>query len=67
MEKVLKIEGMMCGHCEMHVKKALEAIEGVVEATADHKAGTATLTLSSDVSDDILKNAVEAEGYSVVQ
>ncbi len=66
MEKILKIEGMMCEHCEMHVKKALEAVEGVTEAVADHNAGTATLTLSSDVSDDVLNKAVVDAGYTVI-
>ena len=66
MKKVMKIEGMMCGHCEKHVKKALEAIQGVEEAVADHTVGTATLTLSCEVSDDTLKNAVEEEGYQVL-
>ena len=66
MKKVMKIEGMMCGHCEKHVKKALEAIQGVEEAVADHTAATATLTLSCEVADDTLKNAVEEEGYQVL-
>ena len=66
MNKTMKIEGMMCNHCEMHVKKALEAIDGVDTAVVSHKDKMATLTLSADVSDAILKNAVEAEGYSVL-
>ena len=65
MQKTLHIEGMMCPRCEAHVKKALEAIEGVTSATADHTTDTATVTLSADVSDDILRAAVEAEGYTV--
>ena len=66
LKKLMKIEGMMCGHCEMHVKKALEAVEGVEEAVADFKEGTAALILSPKVSDDLLKQAVEAEGYTVL-
>lgn len=66
MKKVMNIEGMMCTHCEMHVKNALEALEGVDEAVVDHKSGTAELTLSADVADDMLKQAVDAQGYSVL-
>lgn len=66
MKKTMKIQGMMCEHCEMHVKKALSAIEGVEDVVVSHKEGTAVLTLSADVSDDILKQAVEAEGYTVL-
>ncbi len=66
MEKVLKIEGMMCMHCEAHVKKALEAIDGVEQAVISHEKGTAVITLNKDVTDSVLKAAVEAEGYKVV-
>lgn len=66
MEKVLKIEGMMCMHCEAHVKKALEALDGVESVVANHEKGTAVITLSADVSDELLKNTVEAEGYKVL-
>lgn len=66
MKKTIQIEGMMCAHCEMHVKKALEAIDGVEEAVVSHTEKTATLTLSADVADDTIKKAVEAEGYTVV-
>jgi Cu2+-exporting ATPase len=66
MTKTMKIEGMMCGHCEAHVKKALEAIPQVQEAVVSHEAGTAELTLTEAVSDDVLKKAVEDEGYQVV-
>ena len=66
MKKTMKVEGMMCPHCEAHTKKALEAIEGVAEAVADHKAGTAVVTLTSDVADDVLKAAVEDAGYTVL-
>ena len=65
MEKTLKIEGMMCGHCEAHVKKALEALEGVSQAVVSHEAGTAVITLTSDVSEDVLRQAVVDEGYKV--
>ncbi len=65
MEKTLKIEGMMCPHCEMHVKKALEAIPGVEQAEASHTRGEAVLTLSAEVAEDVLKKAVEDAGYTV--
>ena len=66
MKKTLKVEGMMCPHCEAHTKKALEALDGVTEAVADHKAGTAIVTLTADVADDVLKAAVEDAGYTVL-
>lgn len=66
MEKTLKVEGMMCPHCEANVKKALEALEGVTEAVASHEAGTVVVTLSSEVADDILKATIEEKGYTVV-
>ncbi len=66
MEKIMKIEGMMCMHCEAHVKKALEALAEVDEAVVSHAAGTAVLTLNADISDDILKKTVEDEGYKVL-
>ena len=65
-EKTMKIEGMMCGHCENMVKTSLEAIDGVEEVVASASAGTAVLTLSADVADDVLKKAVEGAGYVVV-
>ena len=65
MTKTLKIEGMMCGHCEMHVKKALEALDGVTSAEVSHKTGTAVVTLAKEVSDDALKQAVAEQGYQV--
>lgn len=67
MEKTLKIEGMMCGHCEMHVKNALEAIDGVESALVSHEKGTAIVALSKDVADETLKQAVIDEGYKVVE
>ncbi len=66
MTKTMKIEGMMCGHCEARVKKCLEALEGVSEAAVSHEAGTAVVTLSEAVSDDVLKKAVEDQDYTVV-
>ena len=65
MTKTMKIEGMMCGHCEARVKKTLEAIEGVQEAAVSHEAGTAVVTLSADVDDAVLKKAVEDQDYQV--
>ena len=65
MTKTMKIEGMMCGHCEARVKKTLEAIDGVKEAVVSHEAGTAVVTLEKDVADQVLKDAVEAQDYPV--
>ena len=65
MKKTLKVEGMMCGHCEARVKKALEALPEVTEAVVSHEAGTAIVTLNADVSDDVLKKAVEDQDYPV--
>ena len=65
MKKTMHITGMMCGHCEARVKKALEAVDGVEEAVVSHDAGTAVVTLSKDVSNDVLKQAVEAQDYPV--
>ena len=65
MKKTMKIEGMMCSHCEASVKKALEAIDGVESAEVSHEAGTAIVTMSKEVSNDVLKNAVEAKDYNV--
>lgn len=66
MEKTLKIEGMMCPHCEANVKTTLEAIEGVASAEVSHVAGTAVVTLEKEVADDVLKTAVEGKGYKVL-
>lgn len=66
MKKTMKIEGMMCGHCEATVKKALETIEGVTLADVNHENGTAVVTLTSDVSDDTLQRAVEDKDYKVL-
>lgn len=65
MTKTMNIEGMMCGHCEARVKKALEALDAVSEAAVSHERGTAVVTLSSDISDEKLKETVEAEDYKV--
>jgi Cu2+-exporting ATPase len=66
MKKTMKIEGMMCGHCEARVKKALEEIPQVQEALVSHEAGTAEVTLSEAVADEVLQKAVEAQDYKVV-
>ena len=65
MKKTMEIKGMMCGHCEARVKKALEALDGVTEAAVSHEKGTAIVTMSTEVADDVLKNAVEAQDYEV--
>lgn len=65
MEKTIKIDGMMCNHCEMHVKKALEALDGVKSAEVSHTAGTAVVTLEKAVADSALKQAVVDQGYTV--
>ena len=66
MKKTMKIEGMMCGHCEAAVKKALEALDGVEMAEVSHESGIAIVTLSADVSDEILTKAVEDKDYKVL-
>jgi len=66
MTKTMKVEGMMCVHCEARVKKALEAIPGVESAAADHSAGTAVVTMNSPVADEVLRAAVEAQDYKVL-
>ena len=66
MEKTLKIEGMMCPHCEARVKKVLEELDGVTLAVASHEKGTAVVTLEKDVDYEILKTTVENQGYTVV-
>ena len=65
MEKTMKIEGMMCTHCEARVKKALEALAQVESAQVSHEAGTAVVTLSGEVANDVLKKAVEDQDYPV--
>ena len=66
MEKTMKIEGMMCGHCEARVKKCLEGIEGVTEAAVSHEAGTAVVKRAAEVSDTVLRETVEAQDYKVL-
>ncbi len=66
MTKTLKIEGMMCEHCEARVKKTLEAIDGIESAVPDHNADTAVITLSKDVPEDVIKAAIEAQDYTFV-
>ncbi len=65
MKKIMHIEGMMCGHCESAVKKALEALPQVDEAVVSHEAGTAELTLNAEIADDVLKKTVEDKDYTV--
>ena len=65
MKKTLKVEGMMCGHCEARVKKALEALPAVDEAVVSPEAGTALVPLNAEVADDVLKKAVEDQDYPV--
>lgn len=67
MIKTMKIEGMMCGHCEARVKKCLEALPEVAEAVVNHEQGTAVLTLSSEIADDVLKKTVEEQDYTVLE
>ena len=65
-QRIIKIEGMMCEHCEAHTKEALEKIDGVENAVASHVEGTAKVTLSKDVVNEVMKNAVEGQGYKVL-
>ena len=65
MTKTMKIEGMMCGHCEARVKKSLEALDQVQEAVVGHETGTAVVTLKADVDDSVLKKTVEDQDYKV--
>ena len=67
MKKTMIIEGMMCGHCEARVKKCLEAIDGVEEAVVSHESKSAVVSMSSEVADDVLRQAVEAQDYKVVE
>ena len=66
MNKTMKIEGMMCGHCEARVKKALEALPEVSAANVSHESGTAVVTLSGALADEALKKAVEDQDYKVL-
>lgn len=65
MEKTFNVEGMMCSHCEAHVKEAVEKIQGVTEAVADHNVAKVTVKLSADVEDSVIKSAIEGAGYKV--
>ena len=67
MKKTMKIEGMMCGHCEARVKKCLEALPEVEEAVVSHEAGTAVVTLSGEIADEVLKKTVEDQDYKVLE
>ena len=66
MKKTMRIEGMMCGRCEAHVKKALESVVGVAQVEVSHVEGTAIVILNEEVSDSVLKEAVEAQDYNVL-
>ena len=66
MTKTVKIEGMMCMHCEAHVKKALEALDGVISVTASHAEGTAVIESSVEIADEVIKATVEGEGYTYI-
>ena len=67
MTKTMKINGMMCGHCEAAVKKALESLEGVEEAIVSHEEGTAVVSMTNEVSDDVLTQTVEDKDYKVTE
>lgn len=66
MTKTMKIEGMMCGHCEARVKKCLEALQEVTQAVVNHETGTATVTLNDEIADEVLTKAVEEQDYKVI-
>ena len=66
MEKVIKVEGMMCPHCEAHVKSALEALDGVKEARPSHEKNEAVVILEKDVADEVLRSNIEKAGYKVL-
>ena len=66
MEKTLKIQGMMCPHCEAHVKNALEGVDGVVSAQVSHEKGTAVVTLNKEIDTNLLIDVVEKQGYKVI-
>ena len=67
MEKTMKIEGMMCGHCEARVKKVLEALDAVEAAVVSHEAGTAVVTLKAEISNEELKKVIEDQDYKVLE
>ena len=67
MTKTMKIEGMMCPHCENRVRKTLEAMDGIESAVVSHVEGTAVLTLTKDLDNDLLKKTIEDQGYPVLE
>lgn len=67
MKKTMKIEGMMCGHCEARVQKCLLAIEGVKEAIVSHETGTAEVHMDADIDNEVLQKAVEEQAYKVTE
>ena len=67
MEKVMKIEGMMCGHCEARVKKVLEGLEGVTEAIVSHEKDEAIVIMDKEISNDTLKSIIEEQDYKVLE
>ena len=66
MEKKVKIEGMMCPHCEARVKKVLEEIDGVQNVVASHESNTAVITSTKEIGDDVIKAIIEEQGYKVI-
>ncbi len=66
MVKILKIEGMMCGHCSSHVEKALRGLDGVSDVTVNLEEKTAKVTMDKEISDEVFKNLISEEGYEVV-
>ena len=66
MTKTMKIEGLMCMHCDARVKKCLEALDQVAEAVVSHETGTAVVTLNAEVADEVLKKTVEDQDYKVI-
>ena len=67
MEKTLKIEGMMCGHCEARVKKCLEELPGVESAVVSHESGTAVVTMTQEIDNAVFKKAIEEQGYQLCE
>lgn len=65
MKKILTIEGMMCGHCSMHVEKALKSVEGVTDVTIDLQKKTAEVSVNKEIADEVFKNIISEEGYEV--
>ena len=66
MQKTFRIEGMMCEHCEFHLKKRLESLAQVDKAVVSYKSGTATVELNNDIDDSVIKKAIEEEGYTFI-